>query len=43
MYMADPKPGQNVGTLVTSKETEKTEMDEEKVKMVAAGADAMKT
>ncbi len=30
-------------TIVTSKETEKTEADEEKVTMVAAGADAMKT
>ena len=38
MYMADPKMAE---TIVTSKETEKT--DEEKVKMVAAGADAMKT
>jgi hypothetical protein len=30
-------------TIVTSKETEKTEANEEKVTVVAAGADAMKT
>jgi hypothetical protein len=30
-------------TIVTSKETEKTQADEEKVMMVAAGSDAMKT